>query len=159
MKFYQKLAGLRWLKDVSQAEAARALGISRRSYVDYEAGRRYPRKNELYHKMARYFDTTVGFLLVEDEPIIVDGKSLEGATESETRHNCVQYLVGRLRDKSLDNESRLHWIRLAEKLLKNTDYKRGRLKARETMRRIAREKREAKESEVAAMSDVQEVTE
>lgn len=61
----------RELKGVSQASAAKELGISRQTYNNYELGKRQA-DYEMLLKLAEYFDTTVENLLKEpsdDKPI------------------------------------------------------------------------------------------
>lgn len=70
MKFGEKLRALRREKHISQEEAARAIGISRRAYGSYEQEGIYPRSRDTYAKLARLFGCDVNYLLTEDEEFV-----------------------------------------------------------------------------------------
>ena len=59
---HERLRRLRLLKGMSQAQLARALGVSPSTIGMYEQGRREPDHNMLI-RIAKLFDTTVDFLL------------------------------------------------------------------------------------------------
>ena len=67
MKFGEKLKYLRTEKKLTQADLAKAVGVSLRTYASYEQEGRYPRKRELYGKLAEHHrsepDTRPGLLL------------------------------------------------------------------------------------------------
>ena len=56
MNFGEKLLQLRTTKHLTQSEVAKAIGITPRSYIDYERGTRYPRTNYLYTENERFID-------------------------------------------------------------------------------------------------------
>lgn len=70
MNFAQKLKKLRKSKNMTQQEAADAIGIAKRTYISYELDGRYPRKHELYEKIAGVFEVDKNYLLTEDEEFI-----------------------------------------------------------------------------------------
>lgn len=70
MKFGEKLRALRAQKHISQEQAARAAGISRRAYGSYEQDGVYPRNREIYARLAALFECDVNYLLTEDEDFV-----------------------------------------------------------------------------------------
>ena len=70
MKFGEKLRMLRIEKHMHQESVAQACGISRRTYIGYEQEGRYPRKREVYGRLARVLGVDVNYLLTEDEEFV-----------------------------------------------------------------------------------------
>ncbi len=70
MKFGEKIRALRVQKKISQEQAARAAGISRRAYGSYEQEGVYPRNREIYARLAKLFECDVNYLLTEDEDFV-----------------------------------------------------------------------------------------
>lgn len=67
MKFSEKVRTLRKSLKLTQADVAKAIGVSVRTYLSYEQDGRYPRKREVYSKLAEVFHCDVNYLLTEDE--------------------------------------------------------------------------------------------
>lgn len=67
MTFGEKLKTLRKQAGWTQAEVADKLGVTLRTYQNYEMGRMYPRQSRLYGQIAQLFQVTVDYLLNEDE--------------------------------------------------------------------------------------------
>ena len=67
MKFGDKVRELRKEKGLSQAELARAVGVSARSVAAYESGASYPRYRETYETLAAALGTEANYLRTEDE--------------------------------------------------------------------------------------------
>ena len=79
MKFGEKVRKLRKEKKITQQEVADIIGVSRRTYISYEQDGRYPRKREIYTKLAEIFGVDTNYLLMEDEDVFLaserDGKN------------------------------------------------------------------------------------
>lgn len=58
----KKLKELRKLKNVSQKEVAKAIGITLSAYSNYEQGLRQP-SYEILKSICKYFDVTADYLL------------------------------------------------------------------------------------------------
>ena len=52
MRFCEKLKEARTKAGLKQEELAKALGVSLRTITNYESGECYPRKRDIYHKLA-----------------------------------------------------------------------------------------------------------
>lgn len=71
MKFGEKLRLLRKEKKLNQETLGKMIGVTKRTIQNYEKSNIYPKKKEIYHKLAEIFDVNVNYLLTEDEDHIV----------------------------------------------------------------------------------------
>ncbi len=119
MKFGEKLKALRAEKRLSQEEAARAAGISRRAYGSYEQEGVYPRNREIYVKLAALFGCDVNYLLTEDEDFVSLAGERYGASgrrqaEALVREATALFAGGELNDEDKDEMLRAiqdaYWI-------------------------------------------------
>ena len=67
MKFCDKLLQLRRARRLTQKDVAAACGITRQTYSGYESGERYPKKKEMYHVLADFFEVDVTYLYTDEE--------------------------------------------------------------------------------------------
>ena len=72
MKFGEKVRRLRTQRKMTQEELAKAVGVSHRTVFAYENGETYPRRREIYKKLADFFETDINYLLTEDEEFIAE---------------------------------------------------------------------------------------
>lgn len=79
MKFGEKLRQLRKSKGMSQTELGNQLGVTLRTVRGWELEGRYPKKRELYAKMAEIFGCEVSYLLAEEENFITGASELYGS--------------------------------------------------------------------------------
>ncbi|MBQ2284362.1 MAG: helix-turn-helix transcriptional regulator, partial [Clostridia bacterium] len=70
MKFSDKVRELRVKAGMTQQDFASAIGVSLRTVTNYETGDRYPKKREMYAKMAEVLGTDINYLLTENEEFI-----------------------------------------------------------------------------------------
>lgn len=61
--FKDKLKQLRTERNLTQADIAKAIGVSPATIGNYEQGTREPRNNEMWQKLAAYFDISVDELI------------------------------------------------------------------------------------------------
>ena len=67
MTFGEKLRQYRTKQKMTQQEAAQGAGISRRTYLYYESGEKYPRSKETVQRLADLFGVDINRLLPEDD--------------------------------------------------------------------------------------------
>lgn len=67
MKFGEKLRKARRQAGLSQEEFAKAIGVSLRTITNYETNGVYPKKRELYPKIAEVLGVDVDYLMTEKE--------------------------------------------------------------------------------------------
>lgn len=79
MKFGEKLKDLRKEKGINQTALAKEIGVSLRTVISYETGKSYPKKREIYAKIAEYFNIDINYLLTEDEEFITNAEEKYGS--------------------------------------------------------------------------------
>ena len=94
MKFGEKLKQLRTDKGLTQEELSSAVGISRRTYVSYEQEGRYPRKRELYGKLADVLGCDPNYLVTEDEEFVTKAAEEYGSRGKRQAEKLVAELSG-----------------------------------------------------------------
>ena len=99
MRFCEKLKDARTKAGMKQEELAKALGVSLRTITNYESGECYPRKRDIYHKLAELFHTEENYFLNEDEEFLLSAAEKYGAKGAKQ----AQALVGgNIADEDLD---------------------------------------------------------
>lgn len=78
MKFAEKVKELRTRKGLSQQQLADAIGVSRRTIINYESGT-YPRDRNQFKKLAEVLGTTEDYLLTESEQFEAEAYMRYGA--------------------------------------------------------------------------------
>lgn len=94
MKFGEKLKDLRTKKGLTQAEVAKAAGLSRRTYISYEQEGRYPRKVDVYKELAAALDCDPNYLRTEDEDFILTAAAQYGSRGMRQAEQLVAELSG-----------------------------------------------------------------
>lgn len=94
MKFGEKLKKLRAENGMKQEEIATAVGISRRTYISYEQEGRYPRKREVYAKLAETLKCDVNYLMTENEEFITGVSEQYGSRGKRQAEELVAELSG-----------------------------------------------------------------
>lgn len=106
MKFGEKLKKLRAEKQVSQEEAAKAVGISRRTYIGYEQDGRYPRKRETYAALAEFYSVDQNYLLTEDEEFVATAAERYGSRGKRQAEDLVAELSGMFAGGEMSEEDK-----------------------------------------------------
>lgn len=94
MKFGEKLKALRKERGLTQNELAKAVGVGTRSVVGWEQEGRYPRKRELYAKLAEVLGTEENYLLTEDEQFVSVSSEQYGSRGKRQAEQLVAELSG-----------------------------------------------------------------
>lgn len=119
MKFYEKLRDARKNAGLKQEDFANAIGVSLRTVTNYESGETYPKKREIYHRIADVLKVDVNYLLTEDEEFILEAEKRygsRGAKQAKALAAEVSGLFagGELADEDLDEMMRgiqeAYWI-------------------------------------------------
>jgi len=72
MKFGEKLREQRKKRGLLQEDVAAAVGVTRRTLVNYEKCVSYPHDRNIYFKLADYFEVDVNYFLTEDEEFLTE---------------------------------------------------------------------------------------
>lgn len=94
MKFGEKLRKLRRQAALTQAEVAERADISRRTYIGYEQEGRYPRRREVYRRLAETLDCPLNYLLTEDEVFVEESAKRYGSRGKRQAEALVAELSG-----------------------------------------------------------------
>lgn len=106
MKFAEKIRQLRKEKDLTQREVAAHCGVSMRTYISYEQEGRYPRKREIYEKMAEMFGVDRNYLLTEDEEFVTEASERYGRRGRQQAEALVAELSGLFAGGELSDSDR-----------------------------------------------------
>lgn len=79
MKFGDKITKLRKEKKLTQEELAKAVGVVKRTILKYENEGIYPRKREVYQKLAKVLDCDIEYLLTDDEEFVIEAHEKYGS--------------------------------------------------------------------------------
>lgn len=106
MKFAEKIRQLRKEKNLTQREVAAYCGVSMRTYISYEQEGRYPRKREIYEKMAEMFGVDRNYLLTEDEEFVTEASEQYGRRGRQQAEALVAELSGLFAGGELSDSDR-----------------------------------------------------
>jgi len=78
MLFAEKLKQLRGVSHLTQEEVAKKVGVAYRTYQNYETGSKYPKKTDVYGKLAALFNVTADYLLSDEDQYLIDADEKGG---------------------------------------------------------------------------------
>ncbi len=110
MKFGEKVRKLRTEKMLSQTELGNMLGVTLRTVRGWELEGRYPKKRELYSKMAEIFGCEVSYLLTEDEDFVVHASELYGSRGSRQAEQILEQAAALFAGGELSDEDQLAFL-------------------------------------------------
>ena len=106
MKFGEKMRLLRKELNISQADAAEKIGVSRRAYIDWETKGVTPRKQDVYKQISEVFGVSIIWLtndVLEYTPVSYDSMSIKLIEERlaylETEKSKLKKLLKALKKK------------------------------------------------------------
>ena len=94
MKFGEKVRAARRNAGMSQEALAKAVDVSLRTILGYENENRYPRKREIYAKLADTLHVNVNYLLAEDEDFAAAAAEKYGSRGTQQAESLVAELSG-----------------------------------------------------------------
>lgn len=106
MNFAEKLRQLRSQKGMSQEAVAKAIGVTRRTYISYELDGRYPKKRERYAQLAELFDVDINYLFTENENFVNQASARYGQRGMQQANALVSELSGLFAGGELSEEDR-----------------------------------------------------
>ena len=107
MRFCEKLKEARTKAGLKQEELAKALGVSLRTITNYESGECYPRKRDIYHKLAQMYHTEENYLQNENEEYLHSASEKNGPKAAKQSQSLVDevsglFAGGNIADEDLD---------------------------------------------------------
>lgn len=106
MNFAEKLRQLRSQKGLSQEAVAKAIGVTRRTYISYELDGRYPKTRERYAKLAEVFGVDTNYLFTENEDFLSQAGKQYGQRGMQQATALVSELSGLFAGGELSEEDR-----------------------------------------------------
>lgn len=94
MKFGEKLKALRKEHGMKQEDLAKAVGVGLRTVVSWEQEGRYPRRREMYGKLAGVLGVEESYLLTEDEEFVSTAAQQYGSRGKRQAEQLVAELSG-----------------------------------------------------------------
>ena len=107
MSFAENLKWLRKEKGLTQEQLARQIGVGKRAVIGYEVEGRYPKKHEVYQKIADALDCTTNDLLTDNSDQFVAKAQEEYGTRGRRQaEDAVNTITGLFAGGELSEEDR-----------------------------------------------------
>ena len=116
MKFGEKVKELRAKKELSQPALAKLLGVSTRTIAAYESCTSYPRRKEMYDKLAEIFDVSVDYLRTENEEFITDAKERFGSRGEAQAKSILEQTQQLFAGGSLSEDDEIAFLREMQRI-------------------------------------------
>lgn len=108
MKFGEKLRKNRQEANLTQEELAEQLGVTCRTLQNYESGAVYPKKRELYSRLAEVLGRDVEYWIIETNDTLQLEKAAEpGAAWAQAFKVREMFLQGNMTEEDLDDFMRI----------------------------------------------------
>jgi len=104
MKFGEKVRQARLSRGMTQAELAKAIGVSLRTVVGYENMETYPKKREIYGRLAEVLGVDVNYLLTENEEFIQQAGEKHGRRGRQYAEQLVSEVRGLFAGGTMDDD-------------------------------------------------------
>ena len=110
MKFGEKLANARKAARLTQEELAKALGLSKRTIINYEVDGKYPRNREVYYRLADILNVEPNYLLTEDEELLMEANDQYGHRGAKGAEQLLQQTATLFAGGELSEDDKLAFI-------------------------------------------------
>jgi transcriptional regulator with XRE-family HTH domain len=104
VRFGEKVRQARLNKGLTQAELAKAIGVSLRTVVGYENLETYPKKREVYGRLAETLGVDVNYLLTENDEFIRLAGEKHGRRGRQYAEQLVSDVRGLFAGGTMDDE-------------------------------------------------------
>ena len=106
MSFAENLRRLRKEKGLTQEQLARQIGVGKRAVIGYETEGRYPRKHDIYQKIADALDCTTNDLLTDSDQFVAKAQEEYGTRGRKQAEEAVNTITGLFAGGELSEEDR-----------------------------------------------------
>ena len=104
MTFGEKIKSERNSLNLTQAELAEKIGVTRRIIIAYETGKSFPRSRDGYKKLAEALDVNVNYLLEEDEEFALAAREQYGEHGAKQAKELLDQMGGLFAGGTLSEE-------------------------------------------------------
>lgn len=94
MKFGEKVREARKQAGLSQEEFAKAIGVSLRTITNYETNGVYPKKREIYPKIAEVLGVDINYLMTESDAFITEANEKYGERGTKQAKELMEEVTG-----------------------------------------------------------------
>ena len=116
MTFGEKLRESRVKKGMTQSELAKAANLGLNTISNYESGKTYPKKREVYDILAEILEVDVNYLRNENEEFITEASEKYGYRGKQQADQLVQEIGGLFAGGELSEEDQAAFIKEMEAL-------------------------------------------
>jgi transcriptional regulator with XRE-family HTH domain len=110
MKFCEKLKHARNSAGMTQEALGAAVGLTKRTIINYETGSRYPRERDVYIRLAQTLGVETNYLLTEDEEFITEAGTKYGDKGEREARDLLQRTSALFAGGELDDEDKLAFL-------------------------------------------------
>lgn len=110
MTFGEKIEKLRKEKGLSQENLAKAIGTARRTIIGWESEGRYPRRQEMYEKLADALGCSASYLRGEEESFITDVAEKYGRRGEAQARQIIEQTAALFAGGELSDEERIAFL-------------------------------------------------
>ena len=94
MTFGEKVKNLRKNRGLNQTQLADAVGVSLRTVRGWEIEGRYPKKHDLYQKLADILSCDISYLMTEEEAFITEASEQFGNRGAKQAQQILEQAAG-----------------------------------------------------------------
>ena len=106
MSFAEKIRNLRLQNNLTQTEAARAIGTTLRTYSSYENEGRFPRNRSTYEKIAAAFGCSLNDLFDDDEKFVELSRTEYGTRGNRQAEDLLKDISGLFAGGSISEDDK-----------------------------------------------------
>jgi transcriptional regulator with XRE-family HTH domain len=110
LKFCEKLKHARTSAGMTQEALGAAVGLTKRTIINYETGSRYPRERSVYIRLAQKLGVETNYLLTEDEEFITEAGTKYGDKGEREARDLLQRTSALFAGGELDDEDKLAFL-------------------------------------------------
>jgi len=110
LKFGEKLKLQRKKNNLLQADVAKAIGVSTRTFQNYELGCSYPQDRSVYNKLADFFKLDVNYFLTENEHFLMEAAEKFGKRGREQAESVLAQASALFAGGDLSEEDKIAFV-------------------------------------------------
>ena len=106
MTFGEKLKRLRTSSGITQEQLAANLSVSKRTIINYESGKCYPKSTEIFSKLASIFNVSIDNLMSAQDTFVIEANQAGGNRAMRQAQELVEEVSGLFAGGQLTPEDR-----------------------------------------------------
>ncbi len=110
MKFGEKVRDLRREKKLSQTELGDAVGVTLRTVRGWELEGRYPKKRDIYYKLADALDCNATWLMTEEDSYVDDTSDRYGSKGVKQAQEILEQAAALFAGGDLSEEDEIEFV-------------------------------------------------